>query len=155
MRTSVFVTVLAACLSLILLACSGDSGSSSATATPSGPLGITLWHSMPAPAGGSLQRIADDFNASQSAYQVELIFQGSYTESLNKLISSSGSENIPALIQLSDASTQIMVDSGAATPIQGFIDEVQIYNSALTAEEVEDLYEDDAPDEDEDSEDDD
>ncbi len=78
---------------------------------------------MPAPAGGSLQRIADDFNASQTAYEIELIFQGGYKDSLNKLISSSGSSNIPAAIQLSDASTQIMIDSGAVTPIQDFIDE--------------------------------
>ena len=123
MRTSVFVTILTAGLMLLLVACNGGSDSPSATNTPSGPVGLTLWHSMPAPAGGSLQRIADDFNASQSAYVVELIFQGSYTESLNKLISSSGSDNIPALIQLSDAATQIMVDSGAVTPIQDFIDE--------------------------------
>ncbi len=78
---------------------------------------------MPAPAGGSLQRIADEFNASQTDYEVELIFQGGYTDSLNKLISSIGSDNIPAAIQLSDASTQIMIDSGAITPIQDFIDQ--------------------------------
>ncbi len=123
MRTSVFVTIFAVLLGLLLVACSGDSGPPAATDTPSGPLGIKLWHSMPDPAGFALQRMADDFNASQSAYEVELIFQGGYTESLNKLISSSGSDNIPALIQLSDAATQIMVDSGAVTPIQDFIDD--------------------------------
>ena len=82
-----------------------------------------MWHSMPDPAGGSLQRIVDDFNASQELYEVELIFQGGYTDSLNKLINSLGTPNVPNIIQLSDASTQIMIDSGAITPIQRFIDE--------------------------------
>jgi len=78
---------------------------------------------MPEPASGSLQTIVNEFNASQTEVSVEMIYQGGYTDSLNKLISSSGTENVPHVIQLSDASTQIMVDSGAITPIQEFIDE--------------------------------
>ena len=75
------------------------------------------------PLQGALQRIADQFNQSQELYQVELVHQGSYTQSLNKLISSIRSGNIPSLIQLDDVSTQIMVDSAAITPVQRFIDE--------------------------------
>ena len=91
--------------------------------TPGARITVTLWHSMQSPVSGSLQRIVDAFNQAQSTYQVKAIFQGDFTESLNKLIASSGSGNIPSLIQLDDVSTQTMVDSGVITPVQKFIDE--------------------------------
>jgi sn-glycerol 3-phosphate transport system substrate-binding protein len=106
----------------LLIACNGGDDPPQ-DETPSGPTSVTFWHSMPIPAGGSLEAIAEKFNASQTDYVIELIFQGGYSDSLNKLITSSNSDNIPAVIQLSDASTQIMIDSGAITPIQSFIDE--------------------------------
>jgi sn-glycerol 3-phosphate transport system substrate-binding protein len=90
---------------------------------PSGPITITLWHSMRSPVDGVLQGIIDRFNASQSTYKVQAIYQGSYTDSTNKLISSINSGNIPALIQLDDVSTQLMIDSQEITPVQKFIDE--------------------------------
>lgn len=123
MRIKVLLVGLVSILAFIGAACGGDSDSPPARTTADGPIDVTMWHSMPDPAGGSLQRIVDDFNASQGLYEVELIFQGGYKDSLNKLINSIGTSNIPNIIQLSDASTQIMVDSGAITPIQGFIDE--------------------------------
>lgn len=123
MRNKVLLFVLAAVLALLGAACGGDSDSPPARETADGPIDVTMWHSMPAPAEGSLQRIVDDFNASQELYEVELIFQGGYKDSLNKLINSIGTPNIPNIIQLSDASTQIMIDSDAITPIQHFIDE--------------------------------
>lgn len=108
---------------LLLASCGDDGGADGTSQTPTGPVTVTFWHSMQEPAGAAVQRIADRFNQSQDQYQVEVVFQGSYTESLNKLIASVGSGNIPSMIQLSDASTQIMVDSGVITPIQQFIDE--------------------------------
>ncbi|OGO50618.1 MAG: hypothetical protein A2148_00640 [Chloroflexi bacterium RBG_16_68_14] len=101
---------------VLLASCDGDGGEE-------GPVTVTLWHSMGSPLSGALQRMADEFNQSQPQYRVEPVFQGSYTDSLNKLISSLGAGNIPALIQLDDVSTQIMIDSEAITPIQELIDE--------------------------------
>lgn len=123
MRNKILLFVLASVVALFAVACGGDSDSPPAQETRDGPLRLTMWHSMPDPAGGSLQDIVDNFNASQDAYEVELIFQGGYTDSFNKLINSSGTGNVPNIVQLSDASTQIMVDSGRITPIQTFIDE--------------------------------
>lgn len=108
-------------VALLLASCDGG-GPGDAQKTPGGPVTVTLWHSMRSPISGALERIVDEFNASQASYRVEAVFQGSYTESLNKLISSMGSENIPSLIQLDDVSTQLMIDSEAITPIQEFID---------------------------------
>ncbi|MCH8025943.1 MAG: ABC transporter substrate-binding protein [Chloroflexi bacterium] len=121
-RTAMWIAALAL-VAAVLAACNGDSGKDTARPTPSGPVAVTVWHSMPNPAGRSLQAIADQFNESQSVYVIELIFQGGYTDSLNKLINTASAANKPAVIQLSDASTQIMIDSGIITPIQAFIDE--------------------------------
>ena len=123
MRNKILLFLLASVLAFLGMACGDDSDSPPPRTTADGPIEVSMWHSMPDPAGGSLQRIVDDFNASQELYEVELIFQGGYTDSLNKLINSIGTGNVPNIIQLSDASTQIMVDSGAITPIQQFIDE--------------------------------
>jgi sn-glycerol 3-phosphate transport system substrate-binding protein len=83
---------------------------------------IELWHSMSGPLTGALDRLVMDFNASQTEYRVEAVFQGSYVESLNKLIASLRGGDVPALIQLDDVSTQIMIDSGEIVPVQEFID---------------------------------
>jgi sn-glycerol 3-phosphate transport system substrate-binding protein len=108
----------------MLLACGGDGGNgNNGTGTPGGVVNVTLWHSMRSPVSGAIDRIVNEFNESQSAYRVEAIYQGSYTESINKLISSIGSGNIPSLIQLDDISTQLMIDSHEITPVQDFIDE--------------------------------
>lgn len=108
---------------LLLAGCNGGGSDGNGDGTPGGAVKVTVWHSVSGPNAGALENIAKAFNASQTAYQVELIFQGSYTDSLNKLISSVPSGNIPALIQLDDTSTQIMVDSAAVTPVQDYIDD--------------------------------
>ena len=104
---------------VVAASCGGGDGSDKPCEAP---CTITIWHSMPSLAEGVIERMADEFNASQSQYKVELIFQGSYAESLNKLIASIGSGDVPAAIQLADVSTQIMVDSQEVTPVQDFVD---------------------------------
>lgn len=93
------------------------------TATPSGKtVKINFWHAMDAANQDTLKRLTDGFNASQSEVQVELQFQGSYEDNLSKLLASRASGDVPALIQLHDVTTQLLVDSGMLTPVQDFID---------------------------------
>ncbi|MEX2159754.1 MAG: ABC transporter substrate-binding protein [Dehalococcoidia bacterium] len=118
---------LAVAIALLLASCGGgggnDNGGTDTPGTPGGTATITVWHSMPSIAESTLQAMVDEFNGSQTQYRVELVYQGGYTESLNKLISSIDSGNIPDIIQLSDVATQIMVDSEEVTPVQRFIDD--------------------------------
>ncbi len=108
----------------VLVSCRSDSGPPEDGATPGKVVNVTLWHSMRSPYDGVLQtRFVDAFNKSQTQYHVEATYQGSYTESLNKLIASLGSGQVPTLIQLDDVSTQIMIDSDEITPVQDFVDE--------------------------------
>jgi sn-glycerol 3-phosphate transport system substrate-binding protein len=102
----------------------GDGGLSSPN-DAGGRTTVTIWHSMSSPLNLFLQNIIDDFNASQDEYRVEAIYQGSYSESLTKLINSINSDDVPSIIQLNDTATQIMIDSEEVKPIQDFIDEEQ------------------------------
>jgi sn-glycerol 3-phosphate transport system substrate-binding protein len=124
LRRPWLVAAIAIAAVLVFASCSGGKTGGNKTVTPGngGQTTITIWHSILSPVDGYLQRIIDDFNKSQSKYHVEMVYQGSYTQSLNKLISSIGSKDTPTLIQLDDVATQIMIDSGEITPVQQFID---------------------------------
>ncbi|MEC0182720.1 ABC transporter substrate-binding protein [Paenibacillus peoriae] len=86
------------------------------------PITITWWHSMGGDNGKAIDQIVSDFNASQSKIMVKATFQGNYDESLNKLKASLGSDTGPALVQVNDVGTRFMIDSGAAVPVQSYID---------------------------------
>jgi sn-glycerol 3-phosphate transport system substrate-binding protein len=90
---------------------------------PEGVTRVAFWHSMSGDVGGkSIPKLASDFNASQDSCFVEPTFQGSYDDSLNKLRAGLQSNDIPAVIQLFDIATRLMVDLNVATPVQNFMD---------------------------------
>jgi ABC-type glycerol-3-phosphate transport system substrate-binding protein len=91
-------------------------------ATPSGPVTISFWHVATGAVQDTLTRLTDQFNASQDRITVSLVFQGKYDDNMNKILASLGSGDLPALAQLDDPKTQLMADSGAAAPVQDFID---------------------------------
>ena len=140
MRKQVYVIVsLFVVLSMLLAACAavpaappaapvqeGAAGEEAATATVEVPEGVTriaFWHSMGGDVGGkSIPKLADDFNASQGSCFVEPTYQGSYDDSLNKLRAGLQSNDIPAVVQLFDIATKLMVDLKVAKPVQDFMD---------------------------------
>jgi sn-glycerol 3-phosphate transport system substrate-binding protein len=72
----------------------------------------------------TLKVLVQDFNQSQGEVVVKLVFQGSYNDLLNKFLASLGrASELPALVQIEDISTQLMIDSGEITPVQDFIDQ--------------------------------
>ena len=84
---------------------------------------ITVWHSMGGDIGGkAIPQMANDFNASQTACYVEPIYQGSYDDALNKLKAGVQSNDTPAVMQVFDIGTRLMVDLKVITPVQQFID---------------------------------
>ena len=60
------------------------------------------------------------FNASQNEVRVRASYQGSYQEATAKLVASLGTGSVPAI--LGDGDAQMIVDSGAAIPMQEFVD---------------------------------
>jgi sn-glycerol 3-phosphate transport system substrate-binding protein len=84
---------------------------------------INFWHSMGGDIGGiAIPQMANDFNASQTKCYVEPIYQGSYDDALNKLKAGLQSKDTPAVMQLYDIGTRLMVDLKVIVPVQDFID---------------------------------
>ncbi len=84
---------------------------------------IDFWHSMGGDIGGiAIPQMANDFNASQTQCYVEPIYQGSYDDALNKLKAGLQSKDTPAVMQLYDIGTRLMVDLKVIVPVQDFID---------------------------------
>jgi sn-glycerol 3-phosphate transport system substrate-binding protein len=126
MRKSLLSLVTVLLLSLTLGACgSGEKGAPTAE-TPgtrqAGPVSIDLWHSEVGSNVETLNRLVDEFNASQNEVKVSASFQGTYDEAAAKLIASLGSGQVPAVVLLNESQTQRMIDSGAVAPAQDFID---------------------------------
>ena len=122
MRRNFSLLLLAAALA-VAAACGGSGEPASQEIRPAGPVSITFWHSMSASNLDTLEALVQQFNASQNEVTVNLVSQGVYDDSLNKFLASLGrASDLPALIQIEDASTQLMVDSQEITPVQDFID---------------------------------
>jgi len=117
-------------LALALGACGGEegaeegggAGNEARPTAAAGPVNIDFWHSEAAANEATLQRLIDRFNASQDEVKVRLLYQGNSDDILLKLLNSLRSGDVPALVDLKEADFQVMVDSGAVTPVQKFID---------------------------------
>ena len=58
----------------------------------------------------------------QSEVVVTSTYQGSYDDSINKLKAGLQSKDVPAVVQVYDIGTRLMIDLGVMTPMQDFID---------------------------------
>lgn len=92
---------------------------------------LVFWTGLSGQAGEVIQQVVDDYNNSQDEVFVELQFQGSYQESLNKLKTSMRTQDGPDLVQIYEAGTRQMIDSGFIIPMQEIIDEYDIDVSGL------------------------
>jgi len=112
------------CLLLLAMAVvAGACGSSQKdAANESGPVTIQFWHAMTAAPESTLVALTDRFNASQDRVKVQLVYQGGYQDIINKYLASVKGGQVPALMQVDDVGTQLMVDSQTITPVQDFID---------------------------------
>jgi sn-glycerol 3-phosphate transport system substrate-binding protein len=121
-KALIFVVVLIVAASVV--ACGGEEeGEPGDGATPAaGLVEITFWHSEVASNLDTIQRLAHRFNSEQDEVRVKMAFQGNDEETMLKFMASLGSGDVPALIYLAEVDAQRVMDSGAATPVQDFID---------------------------------
>jgi sn-glycerol 3-phosphate transport system substrate-binding protein len=113
-RTLYLLVVVTMIASLLGTACGG-------TPAPTGPVKIAFWHSMGGSNGEAINAMTKAFNDAQTKCVAEAIFQGSYDDSLNKLKAGLQSKDVPAVVQLFDLGTRLMVDMGVVVPMQDFI----------------------------------
>ena len=79
---------------------------------------ISLWHAMAGANNEVIEKIAADFNASQSDYKVVPVFKGTYPETLNAGIAAFRAGQAPDIMQVFDVGTGVMMAAeGAIKPV--------------------------------------
>ena len=75
---------------------------------------IALWHAMSGELGKQLERLAGDFNASQSDYRIVPTYKGNYTETVTSAIFAFRSRSQPAIVQVNEVATATMTAAKGA-----------------------------------------
>ena len=142
----IIALALSAVMALSLAACASSAAPAAAPEAPAAPAApaaseakgsgspvkITMWHSNSGTNGEALQQIADAFNAEQSDYEIELIYQGEYGDAFTKYKSTPAGSG-PDMFMCQIEQMQYMIDSGTVIPLQGFIDRDNFDISDLSA----------------------
>jgi sn-glycerol 3-phosphate transport system substrate-binding protein len=79
---------------------------------------LQWWHAMTAVNAERVQRLADEFNKTQTQYKVVPVFKGSYPETMNAGIAAFRAGNAPHIIQIFEVGTATMMGAkGAVKPV--------------------------------------
>jgi sn-glycerol 3-phosphate transport system substrate-binding protein len=79
---------------------------------------IMWWHAMSGELGRQLEKLASDFNASQTEYRVVPSYKGNYTETVTAAIFAFRSRSQPAIVQVNEIATATMMAAkGAIYPV--------------------------------------
>jgi sn-glycerol 3-phosphate transport system substrate-binding protein len=82
------------------------------------PIELQWWHAMTAVNGERINKIAADFNASQTDYKVIPVFKGSYAETMTAAIAAYRAGNPPDIVQVFEVGTATMMAAkGAVKPV--------------------------------------
>jgi sn-glycerol 3-phosphate transport system substrate-binding protein len=80
---------------------------------------IQWWHAMGGVNGERVNKIADDFNAAQSEYQVVPVYKGNYTETMTAAIAAFRAKKQPHIVQVFEVGTATMMAAkGAVYPVE-------------------------------------
>ena len=93
-----------------------------ALASADGPVEIEFWHARTASNEETLEEMVADYNDSQDQVQVDLVFTGSYNETLDRYLTALRGGDLPDLVQLEETALQLMVDSQSAVPAEACVD---------------------------------
>ncbi|MGY3619077.1 sn-glycerol 3-phosphate transport system substrate-binding protein [Bradyrhizobium sp. USDA 10063] len=79
---------------------------------------IMWWHAMSGELGKQVEKLAADFNASQSDYRIVPSYKGNYTETVTAAIFAFRSRSQPAIVQVNEIATATMMAArGAIYPV--------------------------------------
>ena len=76
---------------------------------------IMWWHAMAGELGRQLEKLAADFNASQSDYRIVPSYKGTYAETVTAAIFAFRSRSQPAIVQVNEIATATMMAAKGAT----------------------------------------
>ncbi len=93
-------------------------GATLATGTAHAATEVVWWHAMGGELGQKVEKIASDFNASQSEYKVTPVYKGNYTETMTAAIAAFRAKEHPAIVQVFEVGTgTMMAAKGAVYPV--------------------------------------
>ena len=79
---------------------------------------IQWWHAMTGALGDRVAKMGDDFNKSQSEYKVNVVFKGSYADTMTAGIAAYRSGSAPHILQVFEVGTATMMAAkGAVKPV--------------------------------------
>ena len=79
---------------------------------------LQWWHAMSGANNEVVDTLAKEFNESQDAYKITPVFKGTYPETLNTGIAAFRAKQPPAIIQVFDVGTGVMMGAeGAVMPV--------------------------------------
>ena len=76
---------------------------------------VVWWHAMTGELGKQLEKLAIDFNATQSEFRIVPVYKGSYTETVTAAIFAFRSRSQPAIVQVNEIATATMMAAKGAT----------------------------------------
>ena len=105
-------------MSRILLSSVAAAAVLASTAQASAQTEIQWWHAMGGNLGDVVNDLAAQFNKEQSAYKVNAVFKGSYTETLTAAIAAFRAKQAPHIVQVFEVGTaNMMAAKGAVYPV--------------------------------------
>ena len=79
---------------------------------------IQWWHAMSGDLGQKLEKIANDFNASQKDFKIVPVFKGTYAEAMTGAVAAFRAHQQPAIVQVFEVGTATMMAAkGAVYPV--------------------------------------
>ncbi len=106
MKTGILRTVMAGMLA-------------SAASMAAAQVEVQWWHAMGGAGGERVNKIAEDFNASQSEYEVKPVYKGNYTETMTAAIAAFRAGEQPQIVQVFEVGTATMMAAkGAIVPME-------------------------------------
>jgi len=107
---------------------------------------IMWWHAMSGELGRQLEKLAADFNASQSEYRIVASYKGNYTETVTAAIFAFRSRTQPTIVQVNEIATATMMAAkGAIYPVFELMrDEQEAFSPAAYLPAVTTYYADTA-----------
>jgi len=85
------------------------------------PVELTFWHAMNRELETTLEKLTDQFNASQNDVKVTLVNQVSYSALFDKYKAALGGGDLPDLVQFEDTALQSAIDSQSVLPVQACV----------------------------------
>jgi len=101
-----------------LLALALAVGVAPAAKSEDAPIEISWWHAMTSVNGELVNKMADEFNASQSRYKVVPVYKGGYADTMQAAIAAFRAGNPPDIVQVFEVGTATMMAAkGAVKPV--------------------------------------